>query len=227
LLILHSPRDAVVAIDNATHIFLAARHPKSFVSLDPADHLLTREDDALYVAAVISAWASRYVTAPVPLRKESQRGETVVEETGEGAFQVEIMAGGARIIADEPPEVGGLGSGPTPYDLVSAGLGACTAMTLRMYARRKELPLDSVRVTVAHARDPAQKPPDQFSRAISLSGPLTDDQRARLLEIADRCPVHRTLSGGARFVTEFGEDPVAAESPIQHAVDVDRLALES
>ena len=227
LLILHSPRDAVVAIDNATHIFLAARHPKSFVSLDPADHLLTREDDALYVAAVISAWASRYVTAPAPLRRESQRGETVVEETGEGAFQVEIMAGGARIIADEPPEVGGLGSGPTPYDLVSAGLGACTAMTLRMYARRKELPLDSVRVTVAHARDPAQKPPDQFSRAISLSGPLTDDQRARLLEIADRCPVHRTLSGGARFVTEFGEDPLAAESPIQHAVDVDRLALES
>lgn len=227
LLVLHSPHDAVVGIDNASSIFLAARHPKSFVSLDQADHLLTRLADAEYAAEVISAWASRYVAAPVALRSETQSGEVIVEETGAGGFQVEVMAGGATFLADEPPEVGGLGSGPTPYDLLCAALGACTAMTLRMYAGRKGWALEQVRVSVAHAKDASLSPPDGFSRVIELSGPLAPDERARLLEIADRCPVHRTLTTGSRIVTSVGDEPAPAplaETPIQHALDAERAA---
>src|SRR5690606_19643605 len=140
LLILHSPHDDIVSIDSASSIFMAARHPKSFVSLDDADHLLTRASDASYAADVIAAWSSRYLAADTRLRSEAQSGSVVVEETGEGGFQVEVRAGGARFLADEPVEVGGLGSGPTPYDLLGAALGACTAMTLRLYARGKGLP---------------------------------------------------------------------------------------
>jgi uncharacterized OsmC-like protein/pimeloyl-ACP methyl ester carboxylesterase len=228
LLILHSPRDTVVGIENASSIFLAAKHPKSFVSLDDADHLLTRASDAEYAAEVISAWASRYVGRPMPLRSAGQSGGVVVEETGVGDFQVEVLAGGARFLADEPQEVGGLGSGPTPYDLLSAALGACTAMTLRMYARHKGLPLERVRVSVGHAKDPAQTPQDEFSRKVGLSGPLSPDERSRLIEIAERCPVHRTLTAGARIVTfaaDQGAELPAAENPTQHALDAESTNL--
>ncbi|PWG02297.1 alpha/beta fold hydrolase [Sphingosinicella humi] len=221
LLILHAPRDDVAGIDNATSIFMAARHPKSFVSLDDADHLLTRPADAAYAAEVIAAWASRYLAVDMPLRSEAQSGFVVVEETGEGGFQVEVRAGGAHFLADEPVEVGGLGSGPTPYDLLGAGLGACTAMTLRLYARGKGLPLERVRVTVGHSKSKDAAPPDLFVRQVRLEGALTDDQRRRLVEIAERCPVHRTLAGGARIDTT-AEDitPLpAVDSPTQHEID--------
>jgi uncharacterized OsmC-like protein/alpha-beta hydrolase superfamily lysophospholipase len=201
LLVLHGPRDATVGIDNASSIFQAARHPKSFVSLDDADHLLTRQADAEYAADVIAAWASRYLQVQAPLRAGGDTGQVVVQDTGQGGFQVEVLAGGARFLADEPPEVGGLGSGPTPYDLVSAGLGACTAMTLKMYARRKGWPLERVRVSVGHARDAGAAPPDRFVRELAMEGNLDAQQRARLLEIADRCPVHLTLERGARVET--------------------------
>ena len=221
LLILHAPRDRVVAIDNATSIFGAARHPKSFVSLDNADHLLTRGEDAEYVATVIAAWASRYVP-PLPLRSDAQPGYVVVEDTGEGDFQVEVEAGGARFLADEPVEVGGLGSGPTPYDLLSAGLGACTAMTLRLYARRKGIKLHRATVRVGHERQTGSMPEDVFIRQIELDGDFTDEQRNRLMEIADRCPVHRTLRGGAAVRNEPAGNETslqAVESPSQHAKD--------
>jgi putative redox protein len=225
VLVLHSPQDQVVPIENASAIFTAARHPKSFISLDGADHLLTRAADAEYSAEVISAWASRYLQKPAPLRSETQEGGVVVEETGAGGFQLEVRAGRARFLVDEPPEVGGLGSGPTPYDLLSAGLAACTAITLRMYARRKGFPLQTVRVSAAHARDASAAPADRFSREIALLGPLSGDQRARLLEIAERCPVHRTLTAGARVTTSAVDQPsadLAAEKPIQHALDAQR-----
>ncbi len=231
LLVLHAPLDDTVSIDNAASIFQAARHPKSYVSLDAADHLLTRPADAAYAAEVIAAWASRYVGQRRPLRSAGEPGQVVIEETGAGDFQVEVQAGDASFLADEPPEVGGLGSGPTPYDLLGAGLGACTAMTLRLYARRKGWALRRVRVCVGHARSamPDDARSDVFTRDIALDGDLEADQRAKLLAIADRCPVHRTLEQGARIATrEVGAIGAAlgVEPAGQHAADMQREVEE-
>jgi uncharacterized OsmC-like protein/pimeloyl-ACP methyl ester carboxylesterase len=221
LLVLHSPIDDVVSIDSAGGIFAAARHPKSFVSLDDADHLLSREADADYAAAVIAAWAGRYVGEGDAGRPESTlplQGLRV-EETGAGKFQVRITTATGDFLADEPASVGGLGSGPTPYDLLGAGLGACTAMTCRLYADRKGWPLDRVVVEVGHvAKTPST--PDHFVRKIGFGGELNDGQQARLLEIADRCPVHRTLTESATISTEqlpHGQpDAGAVDCPEDH-----------
>jgi uncharacterized OsmC-like protein/pimeloyl-ACP methyl ester carboxylesterase len=222
LLVLHAPTDGTVDIDNAAQIFQAAKHPKSFVSLDDADHLLTRSADSAYAAEVICAWATRYLGKASP-RSASEPGQVVVEETGDGNFQVEVLAGGVRFLADEPVEVGGMGSGPTPYDLLCAALGACTAMTVRMYARRKGLALRRVRVCVGHARTKGEDLPDGFMREIALEGDLTDEERSRLIEIAERCPVHALLKQGARIATEaVGEIiPLAGvEGAGQHLQDM-------
>ena len=212
LLILHAPRDEIVDIDNATAIFAAARHPKSFIALDGADHLLTRKDDADQAAALISAWAGPLIGAE-PAPPAPADGGVVVEDRNEGGLRVRVSAGGASFVADEPVEAGGLGSGPNPYDLLGAALGACTAMTLRLYAGRKGWPLDGVRVAVRH--DPTQSAPsDLFTREIRLDGALDEAQRARLLQIAEHCPVHRTLTAGARIETlEAGLSPAPRASP--------------
>lgn len=230
LLVLHAPHDDIVGIDNAASIFQAARHPKSFVSLDDADHLLTRRADAAYCADVIAAWATRYVQGGQALRRADEPGQVVVEETGEGNFQVNVRAGGVSFLADEPTDVGGLGSGPTPYDLLSAGLGACTAMTLRLYARRKGWPLERVRVCVGHARAVTRQPSDAFLRDVAIEGNLTSEQRARLIEIANRCPVHRTLEQGATVQTrDVGsmDGPPGVETAGQHARDMEAGAGDS
>jgi putative redox protein len=204
LLIFHAPTDDTVGIENASRIFAAARHPKSFVSLAGADHLLTRRDDALYVATVLAAWAGRYLQS-VPTVEAGATGarSVVVTETGAGKFQQSIAIGSHRLLADEPVAVGGLDSGPSPYDLLLAGLGACTAMTLRLYAEHRKLPLERVAVTLSHAKIHAQDcaecetredKVDRIERAVTLSGALSDEQRTRLIEIADKCPVHRTLT---------------------------------
>jgi putative redox protein len=205
LLVLHAPMDTAVGIDNATEIFLAARHPKSFVSLDGADHLLTRRADAEYVAEVIASWASRYLPAPAEQTQRTEPGIVRVEETGDGVYANEVVVGPHVLRADEPKSVGGDDSGPTPYGLLSAALGACTTMTLRMYANRKEWPLERVSVSIAHEKIHAKDCEacetetgriDRFDRVLRIEGEaLTADQRERLLEIADRCPVHRTLHG--------------------------------
>ena len=211
LLVFHAPQDATVGIDNAARIFAAARHPKSFVSLDDADHLLTRREDAVYVAEVLSAWASRYLDLPsagAPL--EAAPGTVVVQEAGEGRFAQRIAAGPHALRADEPLSVGGNDSGPNPYDLLLAGLGACTSMTLRLYAERKGWPLERVAVTLRHdkihAEDCAECETregriDRIERRVSLEGVLDEAQRARLLEIANRCPVHRTLESEVLVTT--------------------------
>lgn len=213
LLIFHAPRDGIVGIENAGEIFQAARHPKSFVSLDGADHLLTRHEDARYVAAVLSAWATRYVpglAVSEAKSKESAPGRVVVRETGNGSFQQEIIAGPHRLLADEPRPVGGTDTGPGPYDLLLAGLGACTAMTIRMYVDRKELPLERVSVVLAHDKVHAEDCADcetregkidVIDREIELTGDLDDAQRTRLLEIAEKCPVHRTLHSEIKIRT--------------------------
>jgi uncharacterized OsmC-like protein/alpha-beta hydrolase superfamily lysophospholipase len=212
LLIFHSPTDELVGIENASHIFTAARHPKSFVSLAGADHLLSRRSDAAYVADVIHAWAERYldVTNVVPESADERRGVVVVRETLGARFQQEVTAGAHHFLCDEPTEVGGLDSGPGPYDLLLAGLGACTAMTLRLYADRKILPLKQVTVRLSHARihaadcescETQEGSIDRIERAITLHGSLDEEQRHRLLEIADKCPVHRTLTSEVNIRT--------------------------
>jgi putative redox protein len=201
LLVFHSPTDNIVGIENASRIFTTAKHPKSFVSLAGADHLLSKKDDAVYVANVIAAWAERYLEQPAE-RSDEQVGIVLVRETGGGKFQQEIMSGPHRFLADEPVKAGGLDSGPGPYDLLLASLGACTSMTLRLYAENKKLPLQRVSVRLTHNKIHAEDclncetkegMIDRIDRNITLEGALSADERKRLLEIADKCPVHRTL----------------------------------
>jgi uncharacterized OsmC-like protein/alpha-beta hydrolase superfamily lysophospholipase len=216
LLIFHSPTDQIVGIESASRIFLAARHPKSFVSLADADHLLSRRSDSAYVANVIAAWAERYLDAPVAAHLEPERdaGTVVVRETRHGRFQQAITVGRHRLIADEPVSVGGLDSGPAPYDFLLAGLGACTSMTMRLYAERKGLALDRVSVTLRHGKihaadcancETREGKIDRIERTIGIDGHLSGPERARLLEIADKCPVHRTLRGEIDIVTNAAE----------------------
>ena len=230
LLVLQSPVDEVVPVENASAIFLAAKHPKSFVSLDTADHLLTRAEDAEYAARVIAVWASRYVAgAGVAPRPATQPGEVRVAETGAGKYQVEVQAGGLSFLSDEPVEVGGLGSGPSPHELVAAGLGACTAMTARMYANLKGLPLERVRVAVRHEKRADETPSSVFERRIAFDGALSPEQTARLFEIADRCPVHKTLEGGSKIETRPLEEPTppaAAEAAAEHFCDMEKACEE-
>jgi putative redox protein len=216
LLVMHAPLDDIVGIDNASRIFLAAKHPKSFVSLDDANHLLTRRRDAEYAAGVIAAWAERYIGGEetMPGWPRAAEDEVAVEETRLNPFQQAISAGRHRLLADEPEAYGGGGTGPGPYDLLTAGLGACTAMTVRMYADRKGLPLEKVSVSLRHdkihAEDCAECETkvgkvDRIRRTIRLSGPLDAEAKAKLLEIADKCPVHRTLHSEIKVVTELAE----------------------
>ncbi len=241
LLVLHAPADTVVTIDNARRLFEAAMHPKSFVALDGADHLLTRAADARYAANVIAAWAARYLpeasssdastprasspqasTPNTPVGSSSvgvpehgtvrgiEHGTVRVSERGTGAFAVSIQAGRHTFIGDEPTSVGGDDAGPSPYELLLAALGECTVMTLRMYARQKRLPLENVHVTLTHNKvhaadcadcETKEGKVDRIERVIELVGPLDEVQRARMMEIADRCPVHRTLHSQVKVVT--------------------------
>lgn len=217
LLIMHSPTDDTVGIDNATRIFVAAKHPKSFVSLDDADHLLSGRRDAAYVADVIAAWATRYLD-PVASEATADPGEAprmvVVRETRASKFQQAISIGPHRMLADEPVAAGGEDSGPGPYDFVLAGLGACTSMTMRLYADRKALPLERTTVTLKHSKIHAQDCAecetregmlDQIDLVIGMEGNLDAEQRKRLLEIADKCPVHRTLTSEIHIATRAAD----------------------
>jgi len=204
LLVFHSPTDDTVGIENASHIFGAAKHPKSFVSLAGADHLLSKKDDAVYVANVIAAWAERYLDQPeIMTEAEVEAGLVLVRETHGGKFQQEILTGPHHVLADEPVKLGGLDSGPGPYDFLLAGLGACTSMTIRLYADFKKIPLANVSVRLNHEKKIHTKDcedcenkvtkVDHIERAITLEGPLDAEQRKKLMEIADKCPVHQTL----------------------------------
>jgi putative redox protein len=220
LLVMHAPRDETVGIDNASRIFTAARHPKSFVSLDDADHLLSRPQDASYAADVIAAWASRYIPAsPAQSAEMAESGRVVVRETGEGKFQNLVISGRHRLIADEPVAAGGLDTGPNPYDYLSIALGACTAMTLRVYAEHKKLPLGSVSVEVSHGKIAADHCADcgevaegrggkidRFERTIRIAGGMDAALEAKIAEIAGKCPVHRTLEHSAAIVTRIATE---------------------
>jgi len=203
LLIFHSPTDDVVGIENAARIYKAARHPKSFISLDKADHLLMNPNDSRYVGSVIAAWATKYIDVDRRNAKREQVTEKrIVARTGQAGFLTDILVNDHSMVADEPLAVGGTNLGPTPYDFLVAGLGACTSMTLRMYADRKGWPLDSVTVRLKHQKihsddcetcDDSTGMLDLIDRDIELAGPLDNEQKKRLKEIANKCPVHRTL----------------------------------
>ncbi len=216
LLVFHAPLDAIVGIENAAAIFQAAKHPKSFISLDSADHLLSRREDAAYVAAVLSAWASRYIDGgeeqhllPMP----GVKGVVSVVETGAGKFQQDVVSENHRLVADEPQEYGGLDSGPSPYDFLGIALGACTSMTLRLYADRKGLHLERVKVDVRHQKIHAkdcedcgegrEERIDRFERDLEIAGDFGDETRTRLMEIADKCPVHKTLEQSSVIITKL------------------------
>ena len=211
LLVLHGPRDATVSIDNASEIFLAAKHPKSFITLDNADHLLSNAEDAEYAADVIATWAKRYISLRRPAPPiGTPEGVLRVSEADPKGFLQDVQSGPHHLLADEPEAYGGTNKGLTPYGLLSAGLGACTSMTIRMYARRKGWPLTSVSVDVTHdkvhgqdAGSETKTKIDSFTRAITLIGDLDDVQRQRLLEIADRCPVHQTLERSNHINTKL------------------------
>lgn len=211
LLVLHSPQDATVEVSNATNIYKAAQHPKSFVSLDGADHLLLKATDSLYTGDVISTWVKRYID--IPKDKDLRTPKQVVVRIGEQGFTSDVKAGNHYLTADEPIDFGGNDFGPTPYDLLSAGLGACTAMTLRMYADRKKWDLQEVRVHLEHGKvyhqdsestESKPKKIDRIERVIEIEGNLDDTQRQRLLQIADKCPVHRTLHNEVLIESKLG-----------------------
>jgi len=213
ILVFHSPQDEVVSIEDAREIFVAARHPKSFVSLDGANHLLGRRSDARYVASVLASWASRYLPERPQAEpaEDSPEGEVIVEGKTTSLLQ-KIRARDLTFAADEPLDKGGTNAAPNPYDLLLASLGACTSMTLKMYAGRKEWPLDAVRVTLRHDRVHAKDCEDcdkdtgmidVIEKKLELEGELSEEQRERLLQISARCPVHRTLLNEIKIRSEL------------------------
>jgi len=214
LLVFHSPADKTVDISNAGEIFGAALHPKSFISLNEADHLLSRETDSEYVGLILGAWASKYLgeLGMQPLSSPASGGETVVR-INEEHYRCDVYVGPHHLTADEPRDAGGTDAGPDPYGLLTAALGACTAITLRMYADRKQLPLKGVAVRLTHNKayaedaaecaDGKQVKMDHFERELSFEGDLSEEQRKSLLAIADKCPVHNTLQSKSKIITRF------------------------
>lgn len=212
LLIFHAPADDVVGIDHAKRIFEAARHPKSFVSLDDADHLVTRAEDARFIADTLAAWTRRYIQ---PIERQQPSEGTVVVNEGESPYAQTIRAGAHVWMSDEPESIGGGDRGPTPYGLLLSALGSCTAITLRMYADRKQWPLEHTEIALRHERvhaddcdgcEDQNKKIERIHRQVRLAGPLDEDQRKRLLEIADKCPVHRTLTSDIHVATSLMDE---------------------
>ncbi|WP_108803691.1 bifunctional alpha/beta hydrolase/OsmC family protein [Aquimarina sp. Aq107] len=211
LLVLHSPQDTTVGIKNAEEIYHAAKHPKSFVTLDGADHLLMRKEDSLYVGKVIAGWSSRYVDIPEEPKLKSQHHVVASLGNDEG-YTTQMKVGNHYMVADEPESVGGRDFGPSPYELVSAGLSACTAMTIKMYVTRKGWDLRNVEVHTTYDKkhvedcenceDPTAKI-DTFDREIKLEGNLDEKQITRILQIADKCPVHKTLHSDTQVITKL------------------------
>jgi len=206
LLVMHSPTDRVVDISNAETIYRSAMHPKSFFSLDNADHLLNRAEDAEYAAGVIAAWAGRFVESSETTEAE----EVEVSGRTDDGFLCRVQAGRHGLVADEPRTAGGSDQGPDPYAYLASALGTCTVMTVNMYARHKKLPLQRVSCEVRHRKVHAsdceecttrEGKVDELYRVLRFEGTLSDEQRERLQEIADRCPVHRTLHSEIRVVT--------------------------
>ncbi|MBW2505121.1 MAG: OsmC family protein [Deltaproteobacteria bacterium] len=215
LMVMHSPRDEVVGIDNAAEIYKVAKHPKNFISLEPADHLLSSKEDSLYAAEMIATWAKRYLDISAEEKSFPEVIDNrVTVRTPAGAFRTDMFVNGHALVADEPISYGGSNRGPSPYDYLQAALGACTGMTVQMYAARKQWPLESVVVRLHHEKihaqdcadcdDPSHRI-DHFERELEIHGELSEGQRKRLLDISEKCPVHRTLHQKVKITTRFRE----------------------
>ena len=215
LLVMHSPIDETVGIENAAKIFDVAKHPKSFISLDQADHLLSKQADSKFAAHMVAAFASRYIET-YDIENTQPAEDLIVSETGVGKFQQRVRVGRHDFFADEPVSVGGLYSGPTPFEFLKTALGACTSMTLRMYLERKGIKLGKISVKVTHEKIATEDCPtcndyqketftqiDRFSRSISIDGDVSPELYEKLLEIADKCPVHKTLEQSAIIETKI------------------------
>lgn len=221
LLVLHAPTDNSVSINHATRIYAAARQPKSFLSLDKADHLLTRKEDAARAATLIAAWADAYVEAAPG---EEPPADVEAVETGRGKFQLRLQTGRHQLLADEPSDFGGLDTGPSPFQLLAAALASCMTMTVRLYADRKGWLVRRIRTGVGHSRDPDQQPRDRFDVRLTFDGELDTEQRRRLVEIAGKCPVHRVVTEGARFMVMESPEPAPCEPPEAHELEMVKVA---
>ena len=214
LLILHSPQDKMVSIKNAEEIYKAARHPKSFISLDGVDHLLSQKEDSQYAGRVIAEWASRYVEIPND-EQITTKSRVAASLDKDDTFTTHLKLGDHNFIADEPTNFGGNNYGPSPYEFLSAGLAACTVMTIQMYARRKKWEVENVSCHINYSKEHAvdcehceedSAKIDTFTREIKLLGNLSEEQKKKLLEIADKCPVHRTLHTKTQVITKLIEE---------------------
>ena len=214
LLILHSPQDKMVSIKNAEEIYKAARHPKSFISLDGVDHLLSQKEDSQYAGRVIAEWASRYVEIPTD-EQITTKSRVAASLDKDDTFTTHLKLGDHNFIADEPTNFGGNNYGPSPYEFLSAGLAACTVMTIQMYARRKKWEVENVSCHINYSKEHAvdcehceedSAKIDTFTREIKLLGNLSEEQKKKLLEIADKCPVHRTLHTKTQVITKLIEE---------------------
>lgn len=211
LLVMHAPLDNTVGVEHATKIFSAALHPKSYVSLDSADHLLMNRKDAKYAADVISSWVTRYISCKDTENTPSvfvNDGEVMVSSRNGAKFTQDIYTKNHHVVADEPLSVKGDNLGMNPYELLMAGLGACTSMTMKMYADLKNIPLEGVEVKLKHEKIHAKDCDecetktgkiDHIQKEISLKGPLTEEQKSKLHEISEKCPVNRTLKAEIRI----------------------------
>ena len=213
LLIMHSPTDRTVGIKNAEDLYKAAHHPKSYISLDGVDHLLSNKEDSIYVGQVIAGWAERYISIP-PVEELKSKSKVAASLDGDEMFTTQLKLGDHNILADEPKTFGGNNFGPSPYEFLSAGLAACTVMTIQMYARRKKWEVDNVSCHIDYSKDHAvdcehceedSAKIDTFKRKITLTGNLTAEQKTKLLQIADKCPVHKTLHSVTQIITTLEE----------------------
>ena len=214
LLVMHSPQDDTVGIKNAEEIYVSAHHPKSFVSLDGADHLLSKREDSSYVGSVIAGWAKRYMNSSVLINNLKTKHQVAASLDANDGFTTKLKVGNHYMTADEPSSFGGNDFGPSPYELVSAGLSACTVMTIQMYAKRKGWQIDNVEVHTSYSKSHAQDCEncedtsakiDTFSREIKITADLDEKQKARILSIADKCPVHKTLHNDTQVITKLLE----------------------
>jgi putative redox protein len=212
ILIMHSPQDNTVSIKNAEEIYRAAHHPKSFISLDGADHLLMDKKDSIYAGVVISGWAKRYLDITAPEELPKTKHQVVASLDFEDGFTTAMKVGNHYLTADEPTSYGGNDFGPSPYELVSAGLSACTAMTLQMYTKRKGWRIENVEVHTSYSKthaldcedcESSNTKIDTFHREIKITGDFDDKQLERLLQIADKCPVHKTLHSDTQILTKL------------------------